>query len=98
MFLDLHQIINEYSEETSQEIFNNTTELIYPPNTKFSDAERAELIKLAGNHILKSALKKIIADSSYLVLFSLFNHIDGTTDPVQIQSIIFIIKLLCKLN
>ncbi|OOQ60042.1 hypothetical protein [Mucilaginibacter pedocola] len=83
LLVDIHQNTEEYAEATVKTILEDKDYdgLIYPPNTGFTDDEKAELNKLRNNEHLKSALGKILADNSANVVFSLFNIIDGTTDP-----------------
>ena len=58
-------------------------ELNYPPNGGFTAQETQALKLLEGNEALHSALRKVLADCAAGVVFDLFNHIDGTTDPNQ---------------
>jgi hypothetical protein len=83
LMLSLHQKIDETAEYHSNNIDTGKTEdsIVYPPGATLDPNEIAELEKIKNNQVLKSALKKIIADGSANVLFDLFNFIDGTTDP-----------------
>jgi hypothetical protein len=83
LLLDLNQDIEEYSEATVKNIIEdkNFDFLTYPPNSGLTDLEKQELNKLENNEHLKNALRKVIADNSAGVIFSMLNIIDGTTDP-----------------
>lgn len=83
LLLDLNQDIEEYAEATVKNIIEdkNFDVLTYPPNNGLTDLEKQELSKLDNNEHLKNALRKIIADNSAGVVFSMLNMIDGTTDP-----------------
>tara|TARA_Y100000739_G_scaffold205842_1_gene193334 strand:+ start:680 stop:1078 length:399 start_codon:yes stop_codon:yes gene_type:complete len=83
LMLSIHQKIEEIAEHHSSNIETGKTEdsIVYPPGSILEANEIAELDKIKNNSILKSALKKIIADGSANVVFDLFNLIDGTGDP-----------------
>ena len=83
LLLDLNQDIEEYAEATVKNIVEdkNFDFLTYPPNNGLTDLEKQELNKLDNNEHLKNALRKVIADNSAGVVFSMLNMIDGTTDP-----------------
>ncbi|ALM49584.1 hypothetical protein AMR72_12130 [Flavobacterium psychrophilum] len=74
LMLDIHNSINDYSSTLSEDI-------TYPPGSELNDAEKEELHKLSSNDVLKSALKKIIANTAADVVFNIFSVIDGVTDP-----------------
>jgi hypothetical protein len=83
LLLDLNQDIDEYAEATVKNIVEdkNFDFLTYPPNGGLTDLEKQELNKLDNNEHLKNALRKVIADNSATLIFSMLNIIDGTTDP-----------------
>ncbi len=54
--------------------------MTYPPNGGLTEIEESSLERLKDDPILKSALRKILADNSAGVLFELLNVIDGTSD------------------
>jgi hypothetical protein len=83
LLLDLNQDVEEYAEATVKNIFEdrNFDSLTYPPNGGLSDAEQAELEKLANNENLKNALRKILADNAAGVIFNMLNLLDGTGSP-----------------
>jgi hypothetical protein len=83
LLLDLNQDIEEYAEATVKNIIEdkNFDFLSYPPNNGLTDLEKQELYMLDNNEHLKNALRKVIADNSAGVVFSMLNMIDGTTDP-----------------
>ena len=83
LFLDIYKNIDKYVENLTIDILDDKKFdfLSYPPNSGFTDLEINELKKLNNNDILKSALRKIIADNSAAIVFDILNHIDGTTDP-----------------
>jgi len=83
LLLDLNQDIEEYAEATVKNIIEekNFDFLSYPPNNGLTDLEKQELYMLDNNEHLKNALRKVIADNSAGVVFSMLNIIDGTTDP-----------------
>ena len=83
LMLDLNQDIEEYAEATVKNIIEdkNFDFLTYPPNSGLTDLEKQELNKLDNNEHLKNALRKVIADNSAGIVFSMLNIIDGTTDP-----------------
>jgi len=83
LLLDLNQDIEEYAEATVKNIIEdkNFDSLAYPPNNGLTDLEKQELYLLDNNEHLKNALRKVIADNSAGVVFSMLNIIDGTTDP-----------------
>lgn len=83
LLLDLNQDIDEYAEATVKNIVEdkNFDFLTYPPNGGLTDLEKQELSKLENNEHLKNALRKVIADNSAGLIFSMLNIIDGTTDP-----------------
>jgi len=83
LLVDLNQDIEEYAEATVKNIIEdkNYDSLIYPPNSGFTDTEKAELAKLGNNEHLKNALRKLIADNTAGVIFNMFNLMDGTGGP-----------------
>ena len=83
LMLFLHQKIEEDAEYVADELEkgNLTKFLTYPPNGGLTELEESSLNKLKNDPILKSALRKILADNSAGVLFELLNIIDGTSDP-----------------
>lgn len=78
-----HAIIEDEANFSASKIeFGKINQLIdYPPNGGLTDDENKEILKLKGNPILKSALRKVIASSSASVFFSILNVIDGTSSP-----------------
>lgn len=82
LLLDIHQDIEEFADFAVTNIFDTKDyKLAYPPDLGLMEIEIAELEKLANNSHLKSALRKIIADSSAGVIFNMLNLFDGTTSP-----------------
>jgi len=83
LLLDLNQDIEEYAEATVKNIIDDKKFdfLSYPPSNGLTDLEKQELYLLDNNEHLKNALRKVIADNSAGVVFSMLNIIDGTTDP-----------------
>jgi hypothetical protein len=81
--LFLQQKIEESADYLADELEkgNSTDFLFYPPNRGLTKMEVSSLEKLKKDPILKSALRKILADNSAGVLFELLNVIDGTSDP-----------------
>lgn len=85
LMLSLHMKIEEYSDylATQINIGNPVEHVTYPPNNGFRNAELNSLRILESNPILKSALRKLMADNIAGVLFDFFNCIDGTGDPEE---------------
>lgn len=82
LLLDINKDIEEYAEATVKNIIEEKYfDLSYPPNNGLTDLEKHELYLLDNNEHLKNALRKVIADNSAGVVFSLLNLIDGTTEP-----------------
>jgi hypothetical protein len=83
LLVSLHKMIEESANYSVNDIQHNRAQQLinYPPNGGFTANELAELNKLAGNAVLRSALRKVIANASADVVFGLFNQIDGTSDP-----------------
>ena len=83
LLVDLNQDIEEYAEYSVRSILDdkNFEFLSYPPNSGFTDPEKAELGKLSNNEHLKNVLRKVIADSSAGVIFDMLNVFDGTGSP-----------------
>lgn len=83
--LFLQQQIEEQAAYVTDQLDEGTAAdfLTYPSNGGLTEVESASLEKLRKDPILKSALRKIIADSAAGVLFELFNLIDGTIDPEE---------------
>lgn len=83
LMLSLHQKIENYAENISENLFLGKSEdiLAYPPNCSLTEEENESLKKLKDNSILKSALRKVFADNSASLIFDLFNIVDGTSDP-----------------
>lgn len=81
--LALHQKIEEFAHYASEKLEKGETDdlMTYPPNCGFTDKEQRALEKLKSDPELKSALRKVFADSSAAVIFELFNYLDGTTEP-----------------
>ncbi len=81
--LSLHQKIEEYADASADMLQNGarSNELIYPPDGGLNQAERESLSILINNPVLKSALRKVLADNAAGILFELLNLVDGTTDP-----------------
>lgn len=79
----LHKSVEETANVVANHINNGrTNQLIdYPPNGGLTDNEKQELKQLKNNDVLRDALRKVLASNSALVLFDLFNIIDGTGDP-----------------
>lgn len=83
LLLDTHQDIEEYADNLVTNILDKKefNFLSYPPNCGLTDLEIAELKKLDNNEHLKNALRKVIADNSAGIVFSLLNLFDGTGFP-----------------
>jgi len=83
LMLDINQDIEEYAEATVKNIIEDKDfdSLTYPPNNGLTDLEKQELNKLDNNEHLKNALRKVIADNSAGIIFSMLNLLDGTADP-----------------
>ncbi|OEK04222.1 hypothetical protein [Roseivirga misakiensis] len=81
--LALHQSIENYADYSANLLSKGNIEdsIIYPPNGGLTNEERHSLKQLSKIPHLKSALRKVLADNAAQVVFDLFNHIDGTTDP-----------------
>lgn len=86
LLLDTHQDIEEYADIAAKNILEKKdySFLNYPPNCGFTDKEIDELNKLPDNKHLKNALRKIIADNSANIVFSMLNLFDGTGFPKNI--------------
>ncbi|PHN06978.1 hypothetical protein [Flavilitoribacter nigricans] len=83
LLLDIHQDIEEYADAFATKVLDekNLDFLTYPPNCGFTDRERAELQKLAGNDDLKNAFRKLLADHAAGIVFNILNLFDGTGFP-----------------
>jgi len=83
LLLDTHQDIEEYADLLVTNILDKKdySFLTYPPNCGLTELEVAELNKLDNNENLKNALRKVIADNSAGIVFSLLNLFDGTGFP-----------------
>ena len=83
LLLDLNQDIEEFADYSVKNIIEdkNFEFLSYPPNSGFTDLEKAELDKLSNNDQLKNALRKVIADCTAGVVFHMLNLLDGTGSP-----------------
>lgn len=83
LMISLHKKIEEYSDFLTTQIENGKPieHVNYPPNNGFSEKEIKSLQELSSKEDLKSALRKLVADSMAGVLFDFFNFIDGTSDP-----------------
>jgi hypothetical protein len=83
LMLFLHKMIEEYSDYTASTIEqgNPLDHVTYPPNNGFTAEEENALKILQNNPELKSAIRKLIANSIAGVFFEFFHIIDGTSDP-----------------
>ena len=83
LMIELNRIIENAADSTAENIYNGciVSNLAYPPNNGFTDEELTAIEKLQNNPFLKSALRKIIADTCAISLFDFLNLIDGTSDP-----------------
>jgi len=83
LLINLHKEIEENSNTIANHIqHKRIAKLIdYPPNGGLTENEKEEILKLSGNEILKSALRKILASNSASVFFNFFSIIDGVSDP-----------------
>lgn len=83
LLLDTHQDIEEYAVSLVDNILEKKdfTFLAYPPNCGFTELEIEELKKLDNNEHLKNALRKVLAENSAGVVFSMLNLLDGTSSP-----------------
>ena len=84
LLLAIHQSIEEEAAGSAKELLQGqVNEPPYPPNGGFTAEEKDSLELLQNNEVLQSALRKVLASCAAGVVFDLFNHIDGTTDPKQ---------------
>ncbi len=82
LLIAVHEDIDEYTDNAISNIFGQgDNALTYPPDVKLSADEIEALNKLFATDKLKSALKKIISDTSAAIIFNLLNNIDGTSNP-----------------
>lgn len=83
LMIDIHQDIEEFADYSVTKLLDDKQMdfIVYPPNCELSNAEIKALNELGNDPDLKSGLKKIMANNSAEVLFSLFNIIDGTGHP-----------------
>ena len=83
LLVSIHQLIEENASYTANDIESNKINHLinYPPNGGLTESEKAEISKLSGNPILKSALRKILASNTSNVFFGFLNILDGTSDP-----------------
>ncbi len=83
LLLDTHQDIEEFADTLVSDILDKKdfSFLTYPPNCGLTKKETEELRKLDNNEHLKNALRKVIADNSAAVIFSMLNLFDGTGFP-----------------
>ena len=88
LLLDLNQDIEEFADYSVKNIIEdkNFEFLSYPPNSGFTDLEKAELDKLSNNDQLKNALRKVIADCTAGVVFNMLNLLDGTGSTQSIPA------------
>ena len=81
MMVGLHGLIESYADHAVRSIINQDITLVYPPNHTVTEAECRALHRLNLSPDARSALKKIIANTTAETVFSLLNYVDGTTDP-----------------
>lgn len=83
LLLDTHQDIEEYADTLLTNILDKKdfNFLTYPPNCGLTELEIEELKKLDNNEHLKNALRKVVADNSAGIVFSMLNLFDGTGFP-----------------
>ncbi|WP_162550056.1 hypothetical protein [Hymenobacter nivis] len=80
----INQSIEEYAAYHADSLLQGESIVpVYPPNGGFTAEETEALQLLQNNPAMHSALRKVLADCAAGVVFDLFNHIDGTTDPKQ---------------
>ncbi len=77
--------VNENAEYTANAIADGSIvdKVVYPPNHEFSSDEKEALAQLRQIPHLKSALQKVLADSTAGAFFNFFNFLDGTGDPKE---------------
>lgn len=86
LMIALHKLIEDSSEKVVGELFfgDVTANIFYPPNGGLSDVEREAGRAIAtGMKNIPGAemfLRKLLANNSAEILFTLFNWIDGTED------------------
>ncbi len=86
LLIAANQSVEEYATGCAEALEGGQDPgMIYPPNGGFTSEEAQALKLLQGNAVLKSALRKVLADCAAGVVFDLLNLIDGTTEPKQGQ-------------
>ncbi len=87
LLLDTHQDIDEYADTLVTNMLDKKefNFLTYPPNGGLTALEIEELQKLDNNEHLKNALRKVIADNSAGIVFSMLNLFDGTGFPKSVK-------------
>ncbi|WP_035557449.1 hypothetical protein [Hymenobacter sp. IS2118] len=84
LLIAANQAVEEYASYSANSLFKGAgVEIAYPPNGGFTPEEAEALKLLQGNAVVRSALRKVLADCAAGVVFDLFNMIDGTTEPKQ---------------
>ena len=83
LLVSIHKSIEESANTNASHLFHGRlSKLInYPSNGGFTPAELIALDEIKGKETLKSALRKIMANSTADVFFEFFNVVDGTADP-----------------
>lgn len=83
LMMFLQQKIEDYADHFSEHLEKGIPEdfITYPPNGGLTEEEHLSLLELKGHPVLKSAMRKLMADNAAGVLFELMNLIDGTIYP-----------------
>ena len=84
LLIELHREIEAAADTLASTLSasHSTSEPTYPPNGGLTGSEHAALASLAlGAHGM-SAVRKLAADAIATTVFSFFNLLDGTADPV----------------
>jgi hypothetical protein len=81
LFIDIHRDIHDVAAKTIARIPQAIGELVYPPNAKFTSDELVALQNLELSEAACSALQKLVAGASSIVVFQFFTLLDGVADP-----------------
>ncbi len=84
LLLALHHLIEQYAAGSAADLLRgNASQLDYPPNGGFTEAESQALTALAGKPAFESAVRKVLANCAAGVVFDLLNLLDGTSEPAH---------------
>lgn len=83
LFLQIHKVIEETADKVATSLTDHSAaDLIsYPPNGGLTELEIESLKTIKSDDVVKSGLRKIIADSCGHVVFAILSDIDGVSDP-----------------